>query len=72
MFFLLTICLGALSFSYLGTDMFNVKELLGMFCSTVTVLMFGSPLSVLVSLNLFYLHSFSLLFFFEGGGSVKI
>lgn len=46
-FFLLTVCLGALSFTYFGTDLYDVKQLLGLFCSTVTVLMFGSPLSVL-------------------------
>ncbi|XP_066933761.1 sugar transporter SWEET1-like [Clytia hemisphaerica] len=46
-FVLLTTCLGALSFAYLGTDLFDVVRSLGLFASTVTVLMFGSPLSVL-------------------------
>ena len=46
---LLTLCLGALSFTYLGDELFDVIRLLGLLSSSCAVFMFASPLSVLVS-----------------------
>lgn len=37
-----------MSFAYLGGGMFNVIDTLGLVASSVTVVMFGSPLSTLV------------------------
>lgn len=53
-FVLLTFCLGALSFAYLGDELFDVERSLGLLSSSVTVFMFASPLSVLVSVHCCY------------------